>query len=354
MGHAPEGSADVPRQMSDSGARKRAPERQTATVIAVVHLVWGPLGAARLRSFISSYLEFPAGVDHELVILFNGVEHETAERCTVECDGVAHRVISLAQPVQDLAAYARAAESLHHDRICFLNSYSVILAERWLAKLDAALDRESVGVVGATGSWGSFRSAALDSLRLPTPYRKAEGPGRRRSRELAREIDRELDETDRAMAGGAGQSGAGSTARGLTRYSDRGRRLADYLFHFPAFPAAHLRTNAFMAERRELEPLMAAKLATKGDALRFESGRESFTRRLEARGMRAVVVDRSGDCFDGGDWPASRTFWQRDQEGLMIADNRTLTYTNGALDRRAMLSSFAWGARAEPRAPGSR
>jgi hypothetical protein len=76
-----------------------------------------------------------------------------------------------------------------------------------------------------------------------------------------------------------------------------------------------------------------------------------MTRQLDALGLRALVVDRAGDWFDRARWPASRTFWQGDQEGLIIADNRTLIYTNGQLERRAMLSRFAWGASADPRAP---
>jgi hypothetical protein len=161
MGHAPEGSAKAPDQ------------RAARAMIAVVHLVWGPLGAARLRSFISSYRRYPAGVEHDLVILLNGVDHEMRGVYDAELDGVDHRLVSLPHPLQDLAAYAWAAESLHYDRYCFLNSYSVILSEHWLAKLDAALEGERIGLAGASGSWGSFHSAALDSLHVPNPYRRA-------------------------------------------------------------------------------------------------------------------------------------------------------------------------------------
>ena len=54
-------------------------------------------------------------------------------------------------------------------------------------------------------------------------------------------------------------------------------------------------------------------------------------------------------------WAQSRTFWQGDQEGLMVADNQTCLYSNGAPERRRLLSAFAWGREAEPprRAPAS-
>ena len=52
-------------------------------------------------------------------------------------------------------------------RLAFLNTFSEILADNWLAHLDAALDRADVGVVGATGSWQSLASAYIAvALRL--------------------------------------------------------------------------------------------------------------------------------------------------------------------------------------------
>jgi hypothetical protein len=321
-------------------------------MIAVVHLVWGPLGVERLRRFLRSYQACDAGVEHELVILLNGVEAREQETFSAQLQGVEHRLLSPHGPLLDLAAYAWAAGSLRHDRFCFLNSYSEILAQQWLAKLDAALSHDTVGLVGASGSWGSLRSAALDSLMLPNPYRRANRPGRQRTRELTAEIDRELERADLATAGAHVRPAPGASSRAVTRHADRLRRLVEYLTRFPGFPCAHLRTNAFMVARPALAALAGARLSTKADALTFESGHSSYTRQLERQGLRAIVVDRAGDCFERARWPASRTFWQADQEGLMIADNRTSTYANGALDRRAMLSVFAWGPEAAPRAPG--
>ncbi len=42
-------------------------------MIAVVHLVWGPLGAGPLQEFLASYKRHPAGAEHELVVLLNNV-----------------------------------------------------------------------------------------------------------------------------------------------------------------------------------------------------------------------------------------------------------------------------------------
>ncbi len=48
-------------------------------MIAVVHLVWGPLGPEPLRDFLRSYHAHDAGAPHELVVLFNGVPHGDRE-----------------------------------------------------------------------------------------------------------------------------------------------------------------------------------------------------------------------------------------------------------------------------------
>ena len=96
-------------------------------VIAVVHLVWGPFGPLPLRRFVQSYRECPAGAEHELVILLNNVPEHQQPELLAELEGVPHHVLDLAEPVQDLAAYAQAARRLEHERLCFLNSHSEVL-----------------------------------------------------------------------------------------------------------------------------------------------------------------------------------------------------------------------------------
>jgi hypothetical protein len=76
-------------------------------MIAVVHLVWGPFGPAQLRQFLVSYRQYPAGVEHRLVVLFNGVGATQRTAFLTELDGVEHSLITLEEPVLDLVAYAR-------------------------------------------------------------------------------------------------------------------------------------------------------------------------------------------------------------------------------------------------------
>lgn len=59
----------------------------------------------------------------------------------------------------DVTAYAFAAARLPHRLVVFLNSFSEIASDDWLAKLRSAYDEHGVGIAGATGSYESPRSS---------------------------------------------------------------------------------------------------------------------------------------------------------------------------------------------------
>jgi len=317
-------------------------------VVALVHLVWGPLGTEPLREFLTSYRRHPTGTEHELVVLLNGVTDAQRPQLEAELAGVAHRQLVLDEPVQDLTAYAQAIERLPHERFCFLNSYSTILVDDWLAMLGEALGDPRTGLVGATGSWASNRSAVLNALFLPNAYRGVI-PERRVAREELLGIEREKDDPRQLATSGAKRSLTGSVLATLRTLPP----MPEQLLRFEGFPARHLRTNAFMARRATLKRLRFSRIRRKLDAYVLESGRSSLTRQVQRLGLRTLVVARDGRSFEPDAWAASCTLWQGDQEGLMIADNQTRMYANGGLGRRRLLSAYAWGRQADPRLPGS-
>ncbi len=321
-------------------------------MIAVVHLVWGPLGTGPLHEFLTSYRRHEAGAEHELIVLLNNVPDPLPAEFEAELQGIEHRLLRTPEPVQDLAAYAHAAERLAHRRLCFLNSYSTILTPGWLAKLDHALDQPRAGLVGATGSWASLHSAVLNAFLLPNPYRRVV-PQRSVAREQMREIELELDAA-RAPGGVATlpvelprRTLSGSVMATLRSF----RPMPEQLLRFAPFPAYHVRTNAFMLDRSMFAALRMRPLVRKMDAYLLESGRMSFTSQVQGMGLRTLVVARDGHYYDHPEWPASATFWQGDQQGLLVADNQTRSYANGAYDRRRLLSAFAWGPESSPGPP---
>jgi hypothetical protein len=127
--------------------------------------------------------------------------------------------------------------------------------------------------------------------------------------------------------------------------------MPEQLVRFAPFPAYHVRTNAFMLDRSTFAALRLRPLVRKMDAYLLESGRASFTSQVQGMGLRTLVVARDGSFYDHDRWPDSATFWQDDQQGLLVADNQTRSYANGGLDRRRLLSAFAWGPEARPSPP---
>jgi hypothetical protein len=316
-----------------------------------VYLVWGPLGPGPLRRFVASYQRHCSGADHDLVVLYNGVESTQRPALDAELQGVDFRLIELKAPVLDLAAYAHAARSLQYERLCFLNSYSVVLEPEWLAKLDDALNLPRVGLVGATGSWVSRRSSRLNSWCLPSSYWRLLPRGRFRdfpALECALDVERNGSEwsckDEEPMA-----TPNRPALRWYLRHALRGLASAPgELRDFGPFPNRHLRTNAFMTRRLTFEGMRVGTIKSKADTYALESGHNSLTRQVEQHDLRVLVVDKDGIEYESGQWPLSETLWQGEQEKLLIGDNQTRLYEGATLEGRKLLSAMAWGREARP------
>jgi GT2 family glycosyltransferase len=254
--------------------------------LALVHLIWAPEGSENLEGFLSAYRSHAAGREHRLVALcngFSGPDDPRMEAIRAALAGVEHELVMTPAPVQDLAAYLFCARQLNSELVCFLNSYSRPLVDRWLANLAGALDAEGIGMAGTGGSYESAYSAAPIWLRL-----------RRRAR-------------------------------------------------FPAFPNPHLRTNGFILERELLLSLDAPGFGSKVDAWAFESGSRSISRQISERGLELVVVGADGIAYPQQRWRESATFRAGEQRNLLIADNRTEQYARADAGMRARLERMAWG-----------
>jgi hypothetical protein len=312
----------------------------------LVHLVRASNDPALLRAFAAGLRRHPPGTNCELVLVMKGFRSRAeAEPCLQELADLEPEPLFLADSGRDLGAYFAAAARLRRSRYCFLNSYSVPLVDGWLAKLDAALGQPRTGLVGATGSWFSTRSWISYLLGLPNPYRGLLASPRSTQRQL------------RATLPEWSPQGSGTTFDSL-----RARGVSLCVFaEQEGFPAYHLRTNAFMISHATLRRIHAysaqgrldALLAGDGklDALLLECGRNSITCQVRRMGLRTLVVDREGAVFEHERWDRSFTYNQGDQEGLLIADNRTLPYQRADAASRRLFSVLAWGSRARPGPP---
>ncbi|MFT4133762.1 hypothetical protein [Labrys sp. (in: a-proteobacteria)] len=119
------------------------------------------------------------------------------------------------------------------------------------------------------------------------------------------------------------------------------------------FPNVGIRSNAFMIRTEIFNSLDAGPQVTIFDGSNFEAGPNGMTKQIVAKGLRPVVVDRFGGRWLPEDWPKSQTFRLAEQEGLLIADNRTIQYTCGSKRKRDRLVKRCWGtdARSVPGSP---
>lgn len=313
--------------------------------LCVVHLVRVGEPVGSLRRFIDSYTAHSAGAEHRLVLLFKGFEADRAALAPYRsaAEDVDHDELQVSDHGFDLTAYRAGAESLRSGCYCFLNSHSEILMDGWLGLLRDALEKDGVGVAGATGSWASQASLARLLLRLPGPY-----SGLLDRVSVTRVLDRlqgaGLESDDGTPVEVSAGSGRVAAAAAMLRSVPHALRLTAAV---SPFPAAHLRTNAFLVRHRDFVGLDGFAATTKLQAHAAEGGRRSMTRQLSSRGLRAVVVDRAGNVHDSESWPRSDTFWQGHQQGLIVADNQTKLYQRADAESRLTLSRLAWGALAD-------
>ena len=257
------------------------------------------------RRFAESYGRCLAGVAHSLTLIISGPQdHVQATDLVSLFDGFTPSVMHVPDVGYDIGKYRAALETSDFELCCFLNSYSIMCASGWLAKLSRCARDPRVGIVGATGSYES------------------------------------------ALAGGIAL--AGLVAR--LRARKRGPRMLRRVFGafkrwawYPAFPNPHIRTNAFMIRRDVFQRVRWPRNPSRMGALRFESGRRSLTRQVLGMGLDAVIVGRDGRRFGISEWPSSGTFRQNGQHNLLVADNRTIDYSTAAPERRRQLAAAAWG-----------
>jgi len=296
---------------------------------AVVHLVRHANGLAPYEAFMASYERLEPGLDHELVLLCKGFADADSLAPVLE-RAADHRpgLVQLPDDGFDLGAYLATAGVLEHERVCFVNSFSEVLATGWLGMLDAALADGRAGAAGATGSWASNLEFGLYLAGLPTAY-SAALPGRRVAHAAMHELN-------------------GTTPAPMSDWVYNVVKTAQYSPRTARFPAIHLRTNAFLVDRLLFGSLRIGRAATKWATYHLESGRRSITRQLIARGRPPVVVDRCGTSREPQNWHRGDVFWQAGQADLLVADKQTRSYASAPPHVRAILSGQAWGVHARP------
>jgi hypothetical protein len=345
-------------RVSAPAAGDRSAPASAGADLCVVHLARHANGIEPFQRFLDCYRRHPAGIEHELAILLKGFPDPQASEPYRRLAGEAcAHWLEVPDDGFDLGAYRRAALALGHRRIAFLNSFSVIRADRWLEMLGSLADAPGVGAVGASGSWGSHSSHVRYDLGLGGPYRRVFADRESTHRVFAGLASGDPGDPGPGETGDPGDpapepAGAGGLRGRFQRSLHAAQGLVGHTLAFPAFPAPHLRSNALLIERELWLAVCESAPPDKLAAHRFESGRRGLSARLARRGLRVLVGGSDGNAYEAGQWPASRTFWQGQQENLLVADNQTLAYERGSDEVRRVLSGYAWGPHADPARAG--
>jgi hypothetical protein len=314
--------------------------------IGVVYLYRFAEGELPVQTFLDSYRAHPAGIEHDLHVIFKGFpDRRSLTSAKALFVGLPINAIELEDKGYDIGSYFSAAKVVSNLRLIFFNTFTELLADDWLKKFDKALSAPGVGLVGATGSWQSHSSGYEAIIRrvchrivhplefleeIFTDARQAKDARGFQVGEVSQIIHR-ADETRRVVRLGR-----------AFYYLVRVHKYALYLFEYGRYPNPHIRTNAFMIERRRFLSLQVSSFETKSNVYKFESGRRSMTKQIIAQGLKPIVVDRGGNVYDISEWKTSSTFWVDQQTNLIIADNRTRDYAKGSHELRARLTDSAW------------
>jgi hypothetical protein len=314
----------------------------------VVHLVRRPNGIEPFEGFIDSYRRHPAGAPHELVLVLKGFDDEdSSEPYRRYASGLTARWLRVADDGFDLGSYRRAAQELTYDHLLFLNSFSAILVDDWLALLADCVRAPGISAVAASGSWGSRASHMRYAQGLGGEYAHV-FPDHETTHRVFSEL---APESAQSASASVDSRDPPSLATQVAGRVEGLALVARELAWFAQFPSPHLRTNGLLIERTRWLQVCRAIPRDKLAAYRLESGRRGITARLRSGGWDVAVVGRDGRPYRSCFWHDSHTFWQGNQENLIIADNQTRSYADGDALRRQVLSAYAWGQKAAAALP---
>jgi hypothetical protein len=321
-------------------------ETSSLAQIGIIYLCRFAEGERPVRRFVDSYRTHPAGLEHDLHVIFKGFPSPASLAAAQRLfGGLPIHPIELKDKGFDVGAYFAAARLVANRRLIFFNTFAEPLADGWLKKFDDALSLPGIGLVGATGSWQSPRSLyvarlkrALHWLRHPLDYWNYLAG----SRDNPPTMDHRLKLPRTGTTSEVVPVDESIIFRRFSSSLYDLLRFDHYLLHYITFPNPHIRTNAFMIERDRFLALKAPPFRAKSDLYKFESGRQSLTRQILEQDLRPVVVGRDGHIYEAADWKSSSTYWIDQQANLIVADNRTSDYSEGGQQIRAHLRACAW------------
>lgn len=256
-------------------------------------------GLSSLVRFIKYYQIYKSGTKHNLIICFKNF---CDKKIIVEWKKVINKRIKYKSYFDDYkiddydwGSYKRIAKNNKNKIILFLNSHSYPIKKNWLKLIAKHYTKKSL--VGCTASYASLSSSFFS---YPKYYK---------------------------------MNFLKCLIYGFFNLS-----------RFPIFPNPHIRSNAFLIKGSDFLSLKLPiffhyKLQTNMS----ESGWFGMTRQLKKRKFRIILANSKGKGYLEPDWIKSETFSYKNQDDLIISDNRTRIYKNSSLKDKRKEQKFHWG-----------
>jgi len=327
--------------------------------IGLVYLNRKAEGHDPVDRFICSYNAFDPGVEHDFITIYKGFSDSEIDIAKLIFQNIEDRHITVNDEMTDIDSYLIATESFPDIEIfCFLNTFSEIRTNGWLSFLFKAISIRDVGIAGATGSYESILTSNLLNSKViwltSNFFLRYDKLIHHQYKNI---IEKHVPHWTRKHPISWILSSLKNHAvdhRKVKKHDPpfdifwKTLTAHDGCFSFlndaPVFPNPHIRSNAFMVRREHLSPFLARSgIMSKNDSYLFESGKKGLTNQIRRQGLRAVILNSSGDMFDIADWPKSQTFRLGKQEGLLIHDNQTRKFDELSPEERDVLSYMTWG-----------
>jgi hypothetical protein len=264
----------------------------------VVYLAYEPYKIDNFKKFINNYKYLYSGQKHQLVICFKKF---SSKKSILEwkklLKGIKYTAIIDNCKIDDFdfGSYIRVAGKYKNKIILFLNSHSYPIKNNWLKLIAKHYTKKSL--VGCTASYASLSSSFFS---YPKYYR---------------------------------MNFLKCLIYGFFN-----------LFRFPIFPNPHIRSNAFLIKGSDFLSLkLPIFFQHKLQTNMSESGWFGMTRQLKKKKFRIILANSKGEGYLEPAWIKSETFSYKDQDNLIISDNRTRIYKNSSLKNKKKEQKFHWG-----------
>ncbi len=329
--------------------------------VAVFYLARFAEGFDAFDRFATSYRNYAAGMDHDLVLIAKGFD-KPGQRAALELifSDINPRIIEVSDDCGlDIHAYREAAILVKNETICFLNTYTRIRSDNWLKKLHDNFDHPDVGIVGATASYESLHTSwklihKLTWLGTSKIFIDRKTTARllwlcRMFNERALRSYYSRRVRIRQFLGAAFHPARRLSRSSPHRFNQAWREVtakgAPYgeVALFPQFPNPHIRSNGFMVAR---DRFLRYRLegTSKMDCCRFESGPDSLTIQIRRDGLKALVVGDNGIGYHIPDWHRAGCFRTPGQANRLFSDNQTDEFERMTEPEQQSIMDMSWGA----------